>query len=121
LRVLWNATKAGNAPLLDGLTPLVRVRENGKSRAPGFAWSSVLAGAEMAAKLCGVLIASRSCQPAAFEGQQFAQSVPEPEQTGAGTGTPSAATASAPAAAAREPVAPQCRPSPRAAYYGLML
>jgi hypothetical protein len=80
LRVLWNATKAGNAPLLDGLTPLVRVRENGKSGAPELRLVvGPLAGAEMAAKLCGVLIASRSCQPAAFEGQQFAQSVPEPE------------------------------------------
>jgi hypothetical protein len=80
LRVLWNATKAGNAPLLDGLTPLVKVRENGKSGAPELRLVvGPLAGAEVAAKLCGVLIASRSCQPAAFEGQQFAQSVPEPE------------------------------------------
>jgi cell division septation protein DedD len=79
LRVLFNATKAGHAPLLDGLTPLVVPRINPRS---GSVELHLLIGpvadAETAARLCSSLtIAPRTCQPAPFEGQQLALAGPD--------------------------------------------
>ena len=81
LRVLWNSTKAGHADHLDGLVPLVLVRENGKSRAMELRLIvGPLPDAQTAQKLCAALAAvHHACQLAPYDGQKFAESAPEPE------------------------------------------
>ena len=81
LRVLWNSTKAGHADHLDGLVPLVLVRENGKSRAMELRLIvGPLPDPQIAQKLCAALAAvHHACQLAPYDGQKFAESAPEPE------------------------------------------
>jgi hypothetical protein len=75
LRALWTSLRAGkHAALLDGLRPLVAIRESGKAN--GVELRLVvgpLANASAAARLCGTLAASGlACQPAVFDGQRLA-------------------------------------------------
>jgi hypothetical protein len=81
LRVLWNSTKIGHADHLDGLVPLVLVRENGKSRAMELRLIvGPLPDTQTAQKLCAALAAVyHACQLAPYDGQKFAESTPEPE------------------------------------------
>jgi hypothetical protein len=83
LRVLWNATKVGFAAQLDGLSPLVTVRENSKSRATELRLIvGPLPDIETATRLCASLAAARrACQPTPYVGQHFAlTTAPEPER-----------------------------------------
>jgi hypothetical protein len=80
LRVLWNSTRAGQAALLNGLSPRVVLRENSKSRAVELRLIvGPLPDAEAATRLCASLSAARRfCQPTLFAGQNFALSSPAP-------------------------------------------
>lgn len=74
LRNLWNAIKATQAPLLEGLRPIVAVRDGAK---PGALELRLvvgpLANAGVAAKLCAALAdAGLTCAPAVFDGQRLA-------------------------------------------------
>ena len=74
LRNLWAAIKGTQAPLLEGLRPVVAVRDAGK---PGALELRLVAGplanAGVAARLCAALgDAGLSCVPAVFDGQRLA-------------------------------------------------
>lgn len=74
LRNLWNALKGTQAPLLEGLRPVVAVRDGAK---PGALELRLVAGplanAGVAAKLCAALAdAGVTCAPAVFDGQRLA-------------------------------------------------
>ena len=74
LRSLWNTLKSGQPALLDGLRPVIAVREGQK---PGSLELRLVAGplpnASIAARLCASLTtAGQSCQPAVFDGQRLA-------------------------------------------------
>ena len=74
LRSLWTAAKGKHAKLLDGLRPIVVLRENAR---PGGVELRLVAGplasAALAARLCVVIItAGTVCQPAVFDGQRLA-------------------------------------------------
>jgi cell division septation protein DedD len=74
LRALWNAAKAKHGGLLEGLRPLMVVRESAR---PGGVELRLVAGpianAASAARLCATLAAAgATCQPATFDGQRLA-------------------------------------------------
>ena len=74
LRALWSHGPAAARPLLEGLRPVVQLRE---SRAPGGIELRLVAGplpnAAAAARLCATLTAAGApCQPAVFDGQRLA-------------------------------------------------
>jgi hypothetical protein len=74
LRNLWTAIKGTQAPLLEGLRPVVAVRDGAK---PGALELRLVAGplanAGVAAKLCAALAeAGLICAPAVFDGQRLA-------------------------------------------------
>ena len=74
LRSLWSTLKSGQPALLDGLRPIVAVREGQK---PGALELRLIAGplpnASIAARLCAALSsAGQACQPAVFDGQRLA-------------------------------------------------
>jgi hypothetical protein len=73
LRTLWNATRATHSAALEGLRPLIRVRDGQK---PGAVELRLLAGplanAAAAARICAALAASKApCKTAVFEGQRL--------------------------------------------------
>jgi hypothetical protein len=74
LRNLWTSLKGTQAPLLEGLRPVVAVRDGAK---PGTLELRLVAGplanAGVAAKLCAALAdAGLTCAPAVFDGQRLA-------------------------------------------------
>jgi hypothetical protein len=74
LRNLWTAIKGTQAPLLEGLRPVVAVRDGAK---PGALELRLVAGplanAGVAARLCAALAdAGLTCAPAVFDGQRLA-------------------------------------------------
>jgi hypothetical protein len=74
LRNLWTAIKGTQAPLLEGLRPVVAVRDGAK---PGALELRLVAGplanAGVAAKLCAAFAdAGLTCAPAVFDGQRLA-------------------------------------------------
>ena len=74
LRNLWTAIKGTQAPLLEGLRPVVAVRDGVK---PGALELRLVAGplanAGVAARLCAALAdAGLTCAPAVFDGQRLA-------------------------------------------------
>jgi hypothetical protein len=74
LRNLWTAIKGTQAPLLEGLRPVVAVRDSAK---PGTLELRLVAGplanAGVAAKLCAAFAdAGLTCAPAVFDGQRLA-------------------------------------------------
>jgi hypothetical protein len=74
LRTLWAAIKGRHGTLLDGLRPLITVREKAR---PGSVELRLVAGplanAALAARLCAVITAAGAvCQPAVFDGQRLA-------------------------------------------------
>jgi hypothetical protein len=74
LRQLWASLKANQSSLLEGLRPIMTVRENAR---PGALELRLVAGplanAGLAARLCAALsTAGRSCEPAVFDGQRLA-------------------------------------------------
>ncbi len=74
LRTLWSAVKGRHGALLDGLRPLITIREKGR---PGSVELRLVAGplanAALATRLCAVITAAGAvCQPAVFDGQRLA-------------------------------------------------
>lgn len=74
LRTLWSSVKGSHAPLLEGLRPVVAVRDGAK---PGALELRLvvgpLANAGVAARLCAALAAAGlTCEPAVFDGQRLA-------------------------------------------------
>jgi hypothetical protein len=74
LRNLWTSIKGTQAPLVEGLRPVVAVRDGAK---PGALELRLVAGplanAGVAAKLCAALAdAGLTCAPAVFDGQRLA-------------------------------------------------
>lgn len=74
LRALWASAKVKHAKLLDGMRPIIVLRENAQ---PGKVELRLVAGplptAAVAARLCVVIItAGTVCQPAVFDGQRLA-------------------------------------------------
>jgi hypothetical protein len=74
LRNLWGSLKGTQAPLLEGLHPVVVVHDGAK---PGLVELRLVAGplanAGIAARLCAALAAAGlTCQPAVFDGQRLA-------------------------------------------------
>lgn len=74
LRVLWTAAKGRYGTQLEGLRPIVTIRENSR---PGSMELRLVAGplpsAAVAARLCMTITAAGSiCQPAVFDGQRLA-------------------------------------------------
>jgi hypothetical protein len=74
LKTLWSNLKTSQAAMLEGLRPVIAIREGGK---PGSVELRLIAGplanASSAARLCAALAAaSQACQPAVFDGQKLA-------------------------------------------------
>jgi hypothetical protein len=74
LRTLWSTLRSNQPALLDGLRPIIAVREGQK---PGTLELRLVAGplpnASIAARLCASLTgAGQSCQPTVFDGQRLA-------------------------------------------------
>lgn len=74
LRTLWTSIRSKHAALIDGLRPLVSIREGSR---PGEVELRLVAGpllnAGVAARLCASLAAAGLvCQPALFDGQRLA-------------------------------------------------
>lgn len=74
LRTLWIAAKSKHGGLLEGLRPIIAIRERAR---PGGVELRLVAGpfgnAGAAARLCSVIAASGAiCQPTPFEGQRLA-------------------------------------------------
>src|SRR5262245_20355527 len=74
LRNLWLSVKNGHGPLVEGLRPVVAVRDGAK---PGTVELRLVAGplanASVAARLCAALaVAGLTCQAAVFDGQRLA-------------------------------------------------
>ena len=74
LRTLWTTVKANQPGLLEGLRPLIALREGQKSGSPELRLvAGPLANANVAARLCAALgAAGQACQPAVFDGQRLA-------------------------------------------------
>lgn len=74
LRTLWASVKSTHEPLLEGLRPVIAIRDGTK---PGTVELRLVAGpltnAGIAARLCAALsTAGVACQPAVFDGQRLA-------------------------------------------------
>ena len=74
LKTLWSNLKASQSAMLEGLRPVMAIREGGK---PGSVELRLIAGplanASIAARLCAALAAAgQTCQPAVFDGQKLA-------------------------------------------------
>jgi hypothetical protein len=80
LRTLWRSTRKSHGELIEGLQPVVVVRENPRTRNAELRLvAGPLPDIEAAEQLCTALAATRRhCQPATFEGQQLTLSVPSP-------------------------------------------
>jgi hypothetical protein len=73
LRTQWAALKSGQPGLLDGLRPVVTIREAQKGGIELRLVAGPLANASIAARLCAALAAAgQACQPAVFDGQRLA-------------------------------------------------
>jgi hypothetical protein len=94
LRVLWASTKENHAVLLDGLYPVVAVRESAKTKTPELRLiAGPLTSTEAALRICAKLSAARRyCQPVAFEGQRLAQADVVPERKPGGAASKPAPT-----------------------------
>jgi hypothetical protein len=74
LRTMWSNLKATQPAMLEGLRPVIAIREGAK---PGSMELRLVAGplanASIAARLCAVLAAAgQQCQPTVFDGQRLA-------------------------------------------------
>jgi hypothetical protein len=73
LRALWGTLKAQHGTTLEGLRPLIAVREGRAGAVELRLVAGPLANAAAAARLCATLTASLApCQPATFDGQRLA-------------------------------------------------
>jgi len=73
IKTMWAALKAGQPGLLEGLRPVVSIREVRPGAIELHLVAGPLANASVAARLCAALAsAGQSCQPAVFDGQRLA-------------------------------------------------
>lgn len=73
LRVAWDRIKRNHASLLDGLRPVIAVRDSRGGQVELRLVVGPIANAAVAARLCASLAAAGlSCQPTMFEGQRLA-------------------------------------------------
>jgi hypothetical protein len=73
VKTLWAALKAGQPGLLEGLRPVVSIREVRPGAIELRLIAGPLANASVAARLCAALAATgQTCQPAVFDGQRLA-------------------------------------------------
>jgi len=73
VKAMWAALKAGQPGLLEGLRPVVSIREVRPGAIELRLIAGPLANASVAARLCAALSASgQNCQPAVFDGQRLA-------------------------------------------------
>ncbi len=74
LRALWATVKANQPGLLEGLRPVIALREGQKGGSPELRLiAGPLANASVAARLCAAFAAAgQACQPAVFDGQRLA-------------------------------------------------
>ena len=74
MRALWTKLKASQPGLLEGLRPVISLREGQKGGSPELRLvAGPLANASIAARLCAALAtAGQACQPAVFDGQRLA-------------------------------------------------
>jgi hypothetical protein len=73
LRGLWMTVRAQHAALLDGLRPIVAIRESAQGGVDLRLVAGPVVNAAAAARLCAVLMATgRACQAVPFEGQRLA-------------------------------------------------
>jgi len=73
LRKHWETVKSAHAATLEGLRPLISIRQSSR---PGFTEFHLVAGpvadADAAARLCQALTTARvPCRPSTFEGQRL--------------------------------------------------
>ncbi len=108
LRLLWASTRGNHGALLEGLHPVVAVRENSRTKNAELRLVvGPLANVEGAARLCASLSAGRRyCQPVAFEGQRLTEPDAVPERVASPRPAPAAA-APAPKPKAVAPAAPK--------------
>jgi hypothetical protein len=73
LRMMWTALKGRHGALLEGLRPVVAIRETPKGTVEFRLVVGPLANAAGVARLCGNLAAAGViCQPTVFDGQRLA-------------------------------------------------
>jgi hypothetical protein len=74
LRTLWGAALQRHSAQLDGLQPIIHLRERPRSAGPELRLvAGPIQNAAAAAKLCGLISAAGGiCQPALFDGQRLA-------------------------------------------------
>jgi hypothetical protein len=73
VKAMWAALKAGQPGLLEGLRPVVSIREAKAGAIELRLIAGPLANASVAARLCAALAATgQTCQPAVFDGQRLA-------------------------------------------------
>jgi len=73
VKAMWAALKAGQPGLLEGLRPVVSIREVRPGAIELRLIAGPLANASVAARLCAALSsAGQTCQPAVFDGQRLA-------------------------------------------------
>jgi len=73
LRARWSAIRTGHGALVEGLRPLIAVRDSAR---PGFTEFHLVAGpvadADAATRLCSAMASAKiPCRPAAFDGQSL--------------------------------------------------
>jgi hypothetical protein len=93
LRVLWNSTQANHGEQVEGLYPLVVVRENPKAKSVELRLVvGPLTTPDAAARICSsLLVARRYCLPVAFEGQRLQGIELTADRRSTGTAAPAAA------------------------------
>ena len=74
LRTMWSNLKATQPAMLEGLRPVIAIREGARSGSMELRLvAGPLANASIAARLCAALAAAgQSCQPTVFDGQRLA-------------------------------------------------
>ena len=73
IKAMWGALKAGQPGLLEGLRPVISIREARSGAIELRLIAGPLANASVAARLCAALAATgQTCQPAVFDGQRLA-------------------------------------------------
>ena len=73
LRARWSTIRTGHGALVEGLRPLIAVRDSAR---PGFTEFHLVAGpvadADAATRLCSAMASAKiPCRPAAFDGQSL--------------------------------------------------
>ena len=78
LRIVWHQIRRDHGSLIEGLRPVIGVRDNGRGQIELRLVVGPLSNAAEAGKICAALFAvsGPACQPAPFEGQRLAMRQP---------------------------------------------